>query len=240
MDFESIVQISAFGHNQSDVTAFRLNARCPPPACRRSRLPANHLLAKVLDALIVQARVPRLAFLCSAAYRASLSASLVRAAGCPPYVPRRHHAKPDARAHTVAVLVHRATCYASLVASWPLRTICKSNGTSSDVRNGSSSMGFYVTGSSFRTRPLLSPHPHRLPRHSGLAPAPSSHGYDPRVLDAYNMSFCIQRAGAPRTTRTALVTTRRPPTGYDRQRLDDVPSFPFSDALPHWTDLPRA
>jgi hypothetical protein len=40
-------------------------------------------------------------------------------------------------------------------------------------------MGFYITGSSFQTRPTLSPHPHCLPRHFGLAPAPSSHGYDP-------------------------------------------------------------
>jgi hypothetical protein len=39
MDFESIVRISAFGHNQSDVTAF--NTRYPPPALpvRRSRPP---------------------------------------------------------------------------------------------------------------------------------------------------------------------------------------------------------
>jgi hypothetical protein len=60
--------------------------------------------------------------------------------------------------------------------------------------------------------------------------------HDPRVLD-YDVSFCI---GAPRTARTALVATRRPPTGYDRWCLDDVPSFPFSDALPHRTDLLHA
>jgi hypothetical protein len=107
MDFESIVQISAFGQNQSDVTAFKLNAHCPPPACHRSRLPANRPPAKVLDALVVQARVPRLAFLCSAAYWASLSTSLVRAAGCPPYIPRWRHAEPDARAHTVARTPHK-------------------------------------------------------------------------------------------------------------------------------------
>ncbi|KAJ7798276.1 hypothetical protein B0H14DRAFT_2618037 [Mycena olivaceomarginata] len=124
MDFESIVQISAFGQNQSDVTAFKLNAHCPPPACRRSRLPANRPPAKVLDALVVQARVPRLAFLCSVAYRASLSASLVRTAGCPPYVLRRRHAEPNARAHTVAVLVHRASIpYAPAPVS-PLPTAC--------------------------------------------------------------------------------------------------------------------
>ncbi|KAJ7693509.1 hypothetical protein B0H14DRAFT_3531075 [Mycena olivaceomarginata] len=78
-------------------TAFKLNARCPPPACRRSRLPANRPPAKVLDALVVQARVPRLAFLCSGLPGVPQRFP-VRAAGCPPYVPRRRHAEPDARA----------------------------------------------------------------------------------------------------------------------------------------------
>jgi hypothetical protein len=57
--------------------------------------------------------------------------------------------------------------------------------------------------------------------------------HDPRVLDAYDVTFCIQRTGA--LPRAALVTAR--PTN---RSMDDVPSFPFSDALPHRTDLPRA
>ncbi|KAJ7327503.1 hypothetical protein DFH08DRAFT_967933 [Mycena albidolilacea] len=48
-------------------------------------------------------------------------------------------------------------CYALLVASWPLRTICTSDRTSLDLHDGSSITGFYVTGSSFRARPTLSP-----------------------------------------------------------------------------------
>jgi hypothetical protein len=35
--------------------------------------------------------------------------------------------------------------------------------------------------------------------------------HDPRVLDAYDATFCIQRTGAPYTTRTAFIATRPPP-----------------------------
>jgi hypothetical protein len=89
-------------------------------------------------------------------------------------------------------------------------------------------MGFYVTGSSFRTRPPLSPHPHRLPRRSGLAPAH-------RHTDTTRTPR-LRRTGAPRIARCA-----RRCSSTDRIRpVPDVPSFPFSDALPHRTDPPRA
>jgi hypothetical protein len=60
-----------------------------------------------------------------------------------------------------------------------------------------------------------------------LTSAPSSHGYDPYAT-TYDATFCIQRTGAPvDCIRRYSATT-------------NLPSFPFSDALPHRTDLPRA
>ncbi|KAJ7756140.1 hypothetical protein B0H14DRAFT_3512248 [Mycena olivaceomarginata] len=70
--------------------------------------------------------------------------------------------------------------------------------------------------SSFRTRPTLSPPFASSPPLFDLAPAPSSPGYDfPMIRDSRRLPTTRQEPGAPHT-RTVFVTTRRPPTGYDR------------------------
>jgi hypothetical protein len=62
-------------------------------------------------------------------------------------------------------------------------------------------MGFYITGSSFRTRPPLSPHSASPPPFWARS-CTLSHGYDPYTMTHADVTFCIQRTGAPRTART--------------------------------------
>jgi hypothetical protein len=74
-------------------------------------------------------------------------------------------------------------------------------------------MGFHVTGSSFRARPMFSPHPHCLPRHLGslLHHRHTDTTRTPRPTGSRRFPT-TQRTGAPHTTWTVFVATQHPPT----------------------------
>jgi hypothetical protein len=78
-------------------------------------------------------------------------------------------------------------------------------------------MGFYVTESSFRTRPPLSPHLHRLPRHSGLPPAHrhTDTTHTPRSTGSYDETFSVPGRSPTPDGPTACLT----PTHQTKQRI---------------------
>jgi hypothetical protein len=103
-------------------------------------------------------------------------------------------------------------------------------------------MGFYVTGSSFQARPMLSPPFTLSPPSLEPAPALSSPRYDPypTIRDSQCLPMMRPSAyasptdetSAPHTKRIVFVTTRRPATGYDR-------SPPVARGQPPLLSVPR-